>query len=302
MEEFDHHIKSKIDSLHKVPGVEFDEERIWKRIKPSSGGCLFFFIGLILLLTSLIIIFLPKSESQREIVEDNHMKESMHEIAIDSNSIQTTKELQFRSLKIEGADSVRDFKSKPSKLKNSVNQLHSIHRTKKVPAQKQSTPQYELISGQVKEIKKEFSVSVGRGNQTIGITHVKEVNNHVSLTYGIQFNRNFNQRVKTNEHLFRPFEINQIQIPLGVRYSFFNGKRKFQPHVYAGFTNSFLLSSDSRAMDYTLKFESNLVLDYRIFSTKDGKKAYLGFRLPIYNKNIINQGVYKPSLYDLLKH
>lgn len=302
MEEFDRHIKSKIDSLCEVQGVEFDEERVWKRIQSRSSGGFFYFIGSIVLLIGLIILLLPKNENQRIITEYNQVKESIPEVLIDSNIAITKEEFLSKNLKVEGTDSAIGLKRKSSEEpKNVMNPSASIHRTKKVSVQKQNTPRTELRSGSVNERKKEFSMSAGKDNQTIGITHLKKINNHFSLTYGIQFNRSFNQRVKSNEHGFRSFDINQIQIPIGVRHQFFNRERRFKPHLYAGFINSFLLPSDSRAIDYNLKFESGLVLDYRIFSTKDGKKGYLRFRLPIYNKNIINQGVYKPSLYDALK-
>ncbi len=302
MEELDRHIKSKIDSLSEVPGVEFDEERVWKRIKSNWREGLFFGLSLILIFVSLIIIFFIKDESRRKIVEYNQAKESIPAIFIDSTITQATEEFSFENLNVDGADSISDFKHKSSEeSKSRVNQSSLIHQAKKL-VKNQSTSPSELVASQVKERKKEISVSLGKENQTIGITHLKEVNNHLSLTYGIQFNRRLNQRIETREGMLMPFEINQIQIPLGVRYNFFNRERQFKPYLHAGFINSFLLSPDSRTMDYNLMFESDLGLDYRIFSTKDGKKGYLRFRLPIYNKNMINQGVYKPSLYDVLKH
>lgn len=302
MEEFDRHIKSKIDSLNEVPGVEFDEERVWKKIKSNWSKGLFFGFSSIFILVSSMLFFLSKDESQRKIAEYNQVKESIPVDLIDSTIAQVTEGFSFENLNVEGADSIRDFKRKSSKEAKSVmNQSSPIHQAKKL-VKKQSPSPPELVDIQVKEREKEISVSLGKESQTLRITHLKEVNNHLSLTYGIQFNRSLNQKFGTREGMLMPFEINQIQIPLGIRYNFSRRDRQFKPYLYTGFMNSFLLSSDSRAMDYNLKFESYLGIDYQIFSTEDGKKGYLRFQLPISNKNLINQGVYKPSLYDVLKH
>lgn len=303
MEKFDRHIKSKIDSLHEVPGVEFDEESVWKRIKFKSGRNLFFFIGSILLLISLVIILLPKNESQRKITEYNQVKESISKVLIDSSIVQNTEEILFKNLKEAEVDSVRDLKSISKVVpKDNAYQSTPIHPVKKVSAHKQSTSPPQLGSGQVNKSKKEYSITAGKDNQTIGITHSMRLENRLLFVHGIQFNRGFNHGFSVNEPMFMPFEINQIQIPLGVRYNLFKRERRFKPHLFAGFLNSLLLSSDARTMEYNLKFEFDLVLKYQIYSTKDGKKGYLRFRVPIYNKDIINQGVYKPSLYNVLKH
>lgn len=301
MEEFDRYIKHKIDSLNEVPGVEFDEVRVWKKIKSNWSKGLFFGLSMIFILVSLMFFFLSKDESQIKIAEYNQVKEHIPVVLIDSTIAQVAEGFSFENLNVEGADSIRDSTLKSSKeSKSGRNQSSPIHQDEKL-VKKQSTAPLKLVDSHVKEMKKEISVSIGKENLTVGITHLKEVNNHLSLTYGIQFNRSLNQRFGKREVMLIPFEINQIQIPFGVRYNFFNRERQFKPYVYTGFINSFLLSSYSRTMDYNLKFESGLGLDYRIFSTKDGKKGYLRFRLPIYNKNMINQGVYKPSLYDVLK-
>lgn len=302
MEEFDRQIKSKIDSLAEVPGIKFDEERVWKKIKlnPSLGPLSF--IVPIFLLSFLSIGFLYKHWSQRNHIRQDQIEESISEVLIDSNSVQSKKARLFIKTEIQGADSVIGLRSELNdESKNSENQVTSIQGTKKKLLHKQSESLYEFVDdGQENARKKEFFVSVGKGSHTLGITRLRELNNRFLLTYGIQINRNFAQVFETNEGVFMSSEINQIEVPIGVRYNFFTDERQFKLHAYAGLTNSFSLPN-TIGTDYNLKFDSNISFDYRIFSTKDGKEAYLRFRLPIYNKNIINKGVYKPSLYDVLK-
>ncbi|MGB5818809.1 MAG: hypothetical protein WBG90_04935 [Saonia sp.] len=62
MKEFDHFIRTKLDTLNRVPDVEFNEERVWKKIKPrirtNFGSDLFNFISMaIVVVTGICILF-----------------------------------------------------------------------------------------------------------------------------------------------------------------------------------------------------------------------------------------------------
>lgn len=322
MEEFDRQIKSKIDSLGEVPGVVFDEDRVWRKVSPRLRGDWFLFTGLFLTLAFLTIILLSQDEREFEIVEYHRIEESPtkgsmpsiifsadsnavqaleNQDLIDSITTQTAKESTTSAMEIQKTDSAKSTSHKWSeKPKNCNVETSLIYEKEKAFDKQKSAPVFESLESQTNE-KNEISFSVGHRNQTIGITQLKKIDSRFLLAYGIQFNRSFHQELKPNEGLFMPDANNQIQVPLGIRYNLLKGDRQFRLHLHAGLMNSFLLFPDTRSMDHNLSVESDLIFDYRIFSTMDGKKGYLRLRLPLYNADIINTGVYKPTVFNKLK-
>lgn len=322
MEEFDRQIRIKIDSLDEVPGVEFDEKRVWKKIKPRLSLGSFLFVGL--LLTFLTTIFLIKPESQTQIIEYNQLQEStsmgltepkvVHvdsaneieefkiQVLIDSSNIQIAKELPILKIERQGIDSVKYSGSTSNENpKNGYVKTTSTHQKKKIPIKKKETPEFESLSGQTNEKTKELSISLGKNNQTIGITHLWKANNHFHFTYGLQINRSFDLTRETNEKVFTSFNAIQYQVPIGIRYNLSNSERRFRSFLSTDLINSFPASFYNGTIDYNLSFEANLNLDYQVFSTKGGKNGFLRFKLPLYKKDLVNQGMYRPSLYDALK-
>ncbi len=66
-EEFDHYIKNQIESLNKVPNLEFDEEKVWNKVSlgtvSGSGSGLLPFIGLSLIIVIGIFYYTMKKQS-----------------------------------------------------------------------------------------------------------------------------------------------------------------------------------------------------------------------------------------------
>lgn len=324
MEDFDQLIRSKINSLDNVPGVEFNEEKVWRKIKPRLGGSVFFALGLITLLALLTTVFVSWEKNQIQMVKPQEAKDSKSEALteakflredipnaqrelkrqglIDTSSMQTTDELLVSKNSIPEVDLIKDFRLVPSKKSESgVVQIALVDPAKRVLDKEKSVPLSAPLASQAEHEAQEISFSTGSNGQTLGLTRLKRVDDRFSLTYGLQFSRNSGTRFQSNEDVNTRFNSNSVQVPIGLRYNLFKKERRFRAHISGEFRNSFLSSPVTNALEYNLSFESNLSLDYRIFSTPDGKRGYLRFRLPIYNTNIINQGVYQPSLYDALR-
>lgn len=325
MEDFDQLIRSKIDTLDKVPGVEFNEEKVWRKIKPRLGGSVFFALGLITLLALLTTVFVSWEKNQIQMVKPQEAKDRKSEALteakflredipnaqrelkrqglIDTSSMQTTVELLISKNSIPEVDLIKDFRLVPSKKpESSIAQTVLVNQAKKVVDKEESVPLSAPFASQAEQEVQEVSFSAGSNGQTLGLTRLKRVDDRFYLTYGLQFSRDFDPRLESDQVVNKMFKRNSVQVPIGLRYNLFEKERRFRAHISGEFRNSFLASSITNAMAYNLSFESNLSLDYRIFSTPDGKRGYLRFRLPIYNTSIINQGVYRPSLYDALRN
>lgn len=319
MEDFDRQLKAKINSLDKVPGVEFDEARVWSKIKLGLGGNLSLLGGAMIMLTVFTIIFIARPENQTKLAKDDQPKKDASESLIASNILQddgsaAVEELQTQNLvetkvvqiteesllpkkELQGISSSKYFEVKPSdKSQRNVVQISPTSALEEAP----SAPVFEALS-RTNETEKEFSISAGRGNQKVAITHLRKIDDHFSLTYGFQVARNFDLRFRSNESAFLNPTTHHIQFPLGVRYNLYSKKNRFKMHVSTDFVSSFLTSPYTPAVDYSLSLESYLRLDYRFFSGRNGKEGFVGFRLPLFNRNMINGGAHKPSLYDLLK-
>ncbi|MEM8894617.1 MAG: hypothetical protein AAGC88_08570, partial [Bacteroidota bacterium] len=119
-----------------------------------------------------------------------------------------------------------------------------------------------------------------------------------SITSEVQFRSGLNQRFNRTDDQPSNYYSHQIQIPLGIRYDLIKGDRRFKPHLYTGLTSVFGFPVENTGSNYDLRFESTLNLDYRIFSTKDGKRGYLRFRLPLFNKSLFNTNTYQPWLLN----
>lgn len=316
MEEFDRHIKSKIDSLHEVPGVKFDEKRVWRRIWSNWGRNLILLTVAIVLLISTVAVFHSRNEDQNEHIASSISRESKSDVSVDSNSVVISEEAipkenysmketftitkDKESVAKASKDDVNIPSSSVKEVKDDSDQSISPDETYRSSPQ-EKTPIVNREPGIVNNVRKELTITSGRENQTVGITHLERLDNRFSLSYGIQFNRSWDRRFNLIEGQNKPFEFYQIQIPVGLRYSLRKENRLLNPFLYTGLKNSFFLKPNSNNMNYNLRFESELGLDIRFFSTKDGKKGYLRFKYPLYNKNIINQGIERPSLYDVLK-
>jgi len=294
MEEFDQHIKSQIDSLHEVPGGEFDEKGVWKRIKSNSNQNLLYFFGCILVI-SLAFIFFNRPETNRITAEVKKVEDHQPETLVDSSNTKPEVSLPLQSP--EHAHSSQDFDKKTEEPEKITSLEASTSQPKKLIVQKLDKPTSPLTDSRISDSDHELSVSIAKGNRTVEVTQLKRLNNRFTFTYGIRSSRSFGTRFSEDGYLYRPFGFNQIQIPIGVRYNFLGRKRAFKPFLYAGFNNSLSLPSNNKSAGYNLNFESNLTLDYRIFSTRGGKKGYLRVRLPIFNYNIINT----PGRYNVLE-
>lgn len=315
MEAFDRHIKSKIESLTEVPGVAYNEKRVWKRIWLSRNGGVAFFTVAIILLTSIAAIILLPHEGQRENEAACLAKEGKPGIVADTTSV-VYPEKEIRPGKFDtgetnpftkpGNSLVKNINGDgnmlPSLAKKAGNDLGQPAGGNKPFATRQQVkkPFPDRVGDTTNTVQKALSITPGKGSLAFGVARLKRIDNRFSLRYGIQFNRHWGEKFVEGEGINRRFEIHQIQLPVGLRYNFRRAEGRFNPFFYNGLNSSFLFGADAKAMDYSMGFESALGLDYRIFSTEDGKKGYLRFKLPLYNKNIINQGLYQPSLYDAL--
>jgi len=301
MEEFDRHLKSKVESLTEVPGVKFDEKRVWRSVKSGWNGGSSLLIGVVLLFLSAIMYIHPQDEDLVKHTEFPVSKEIVAEVSADSNIVESTSVTPLAIYQLQKEDSIDSVKfSLSNQLEDSVYAATSMQRSSRLVHTKNDPP-VERTSGKLQGRKKEISITLSKENQSIGVTHLRRLGNHLSLSYGVHFNNSWNRNFNRRESIIKPVNIHQIQFPVGLRYEFINRERRFNPFLYAGLKQSVLFQPNTKSIDYHLTFESELGLDYRIFSTRNGKNGYLRFKLPLYNKGIINQGMYQPSLYDVLK-
>lgn len=318
MEEFDRHIKSKIESLTEVPGVKFNEKRVWRRIRSNWGSDLTPLTVAIVLLISAVVVFHSLNEDQSEHIASGISRESKSDVSVDPDSVVISEEAipkENDSMKetftiTEGEEHVAkasiDDVNRPSSSISSSSLKEVKDDSDQSISSDESSPQEKtpIVNREppiVNNVHKELAITSGKESQTVGITHLKGLDNRFSLSYGIQFNRSWSRRFNHIEGQNKPFEFYRIQIPIGLRYDLRQKNGLLNPFLYTGLINNFFLKPNSKNMNYNLRFESELGLDIRIFSTEDGKKGHLRFKYPLYNKSIINQGIQRPSLYDVLK-
>ncbi len=340
MEEFDRHIKSKIDSLDEVPGVTFDEKRVWKKIGSNWGRNMTLLTVAMVLLTSVVTVNGLYKEEQNEQVVSSISREIKSDLSVDSTGVVISEEAlpkeNFSNKETYTIPKVKEHVAKASKggvhipprllstdSVQQVEEMKEVEETEEVQEvevvnndsdqsirsdetyrslpQEEKEPVVNRAPGTVNKDRKELVFTSDGENQTVGITQLERLDNRFSLSYGIQINRARYRRLNLTEGQNKPVEFYQIEIPVGLRYSLHPKNGLLKPFLYTGLKSSFFLNPNSNNRNYNLSLESELGLDIRIFTTKNGKKGYLRFKYPLYNKNIINQGIQRPSLYDVLK-
>jgi len=95
-EEFDHYIKNQMESLNRVPDLEFDEKKVWNKVKlgtvSSSGGGLLPFIGLSLIIVIGIFYYakeqdFAKKDNKPIIVLEKPDTSSIEKTVVDTATI-----------------------------------------------------------------------------------------------------------------------------------------------------------------------------------------------------------------------
>ncbi len=179
-EEFDHFVKTQLESLHKVPGLEFDEEKVWNKVNlgtvSGTGSGLLPFIGLSLVIMIGFFYFTlkkqnpPKKDTNTIIVPEKVDTLYTKEIIIDSSTFIQKEPYVIKNTTIVINDTLETIKkevSNPSKINIvSTEQKHTISSplNNKLGIKKIDTVQNSVIKGDMMDSTKTDTPSFQKVN------------------------------------------------------------------------------------------------------------------------------------------
>ncbi len=310
MKAFDQKIKHKIESLAEVPGVKFNEKKVWSKVNNHLRKN--WFPGPSLLIVLLISFTLLFQQKRTKLNGYKQINNQILPTLIETTVNQQTENILILKDTLEIYNIPPDIKEKQpdvpiKKLKSLSNEMSSdhslitVHSIVTATNEKSSFPPLPAKS-MVKTKEKEAFVETRKESQSVGFTYLKPINKQLSLSYGIHFNKQRYWTFYTNELGYQPKEHFLLEIPVGLRYNFLKKNAKLNPFVYLGLRNTYLVQNNFNTVQFNLGVEADLSIDYRIFSGKYGQKTYLRFKVPLYRKNFMHRSIYQPNLYDALNH
>lgn len=313
-EEFDQFIRERIDSLNVISDVQWDEEKVWEKIKSGKGfspNFKLFMYGIVLIITTTLITLssLPevpvtleqgKAKFEPAKLKDAHqavskalpVKEKL--LIIQSQDVAEIKKMVPQVKKEIVQDSVDQKISEPEDKVA----LKPDFAEKKIDSVKTGGSgyinPYELKNSQ------EIVFSTAPNNLSIGLNKITYVSPRFSLVYGLYLKKfsSSSGALKNNSELSTN---SSVEIPLQVRYQFLPGESKFSVFLYSELHNSLLIDPGSGIQNYSLNYRLGTELRYRFYEGNDGSAAHFFFRLPVYEKNLINKGNPNSSSFDLIR-
>ncbi len=307
--EFDHLIKTRIESLEKIPHMEFNDKKVWDNVRQgtvsSSGSGLLLFVGL-----SVIIIALGVLYNHYKIETPLRKENKMITVPKQTDSVSANKiipesieilEREKNTSKVTGSNdttSVNKNSLKKPKRVVADSSKASVDNTKQQDSRaifwNPTTPQVQgnnpIRTQSLPKKEKEIVLSLASNSLALGLNYVNPLTKRSSVVFGAH--------LRKYDFLKNNFDTNgypgifNLEIPLQFRYHLNLPKSRFNAFLYTSAVNSFDLGNTDGLSPYGLRFESGAELRYLIFKAKNNRsKGHLFLRLPFYNRSLINNNM-----------
>ncbi|QHT66986.1 hypothetical protein GXP67_10165 [Rhodocytophaga rosea] len=316
-EAFDHFCRTKIEQLHELPELDWDEKGAWQKlnIKLSKNYRIFTFTAIALVLAVLLLG-----------ISWNYEDRETHLTVANKKTLQTRKlqAKQFFRRPLQGADTLIRVKADvkntlqpvvhtPIQEKDPILPLPQPIGITTLPApdsiintistkpdtlvpqmltQPEDSLQATLTNTSRKTYRNtpdiEVYSSVDSDNHSAGFKYVKPLSPRFSLVYGLYAAKTYKPYINMEMHTDSR-DVIGLHMPVQIRYYLLPPENRFTVFLYAGLTGALPLSGVTTATYPAMRFETGAEARYRLWESKDGSsKGFLFFRMPLYNRTILN--------------
>jgi hypothetical protein len=307
-EEFDQLIRERINSLNFIPDVEWNEEKVWKKIKSGKNfNFNLFTYGVILIVTTLLVTLFSLPEIPVTLEQNKLRFEPAKQIDPDASTVskaepvrEKQEDLSRELIKIKKIDPKREktiqdlISQKLSSPEDNVT-LKTEHAMEKKDSVKEAPP-IRLNSPKAKN-SQEIVLSAGSHSFNLGLNRITYASPRISLAYGIHL-RQFNSSPGVFENGASLSNILFLEIPFQVRYQFPSRESRFSIILYSELQSSLIMNQSAGVQNYSLKYTLGTELRYRFYQGNN-RAAYFFVRLPVYGRNLVNKG-YQNSTFNLM--